>query len=111
MILKGEPPTNTDHPVNESLALGKALDVALSKLPGESTTLGLARWARSGYCERPVDGWKEYAIDVEYVCWAEAEVGVDEWRRWSGPEPCAAFLIGLRDGEPVAVLAGRRVDQ
>lgn len=114
ILLRGEPIGDNDR--QEAPWLDEKVAAYLAQLPGEVAELGPIRWSTgpyAGYSERGVSGWSDAAIDTDLLTYAEAEGGVDEWRRIEAPQMVKGApevtLVGLCGGEPVAVLAPRKV--
>lgn len=114
-LLKGEPP-HLDADVKvlpEPSALTQTVTTALAGLPGEPAEFGRPEWSRSGICERAVSEMPGHTVDAEFVLYAEAQVGVTEWRVCvyngrASDSRLMQVLVGLRGDEPVAVIAPRR---
>src|SRR5690606_22201689 len=78
-------------------------------LPGEPLQLGKPRWDPSDrlYCERPITGSADLAVDTDFLDFAGAETRPDEWRLVLPEGRTMHRIVGLRGEAPVAILAPR----
>jgi hypothetical protein len=111
-VVKGDPPKSVDdEPRANKPAFASAVQRYLDSLPGEPAQFGAARWGSEDFCELPVEGWTDFAVDAGILMYAEGEAKITEWRACSSDDPnVPVFLVGLRgDGEAAACVAPRKV--